>query len=182
MPELIAFLRAINVGGHNVKMDALRELFIELGCTNVETFIASGNVIFESKARNTKTLENRIAQHLHKSLGYEVATFIRTVAEVKAIAQYHPFTEAEPNFAVGFLTEPLSLEMTNILLTYRNEMDDLSVYNREVYWLPRTNQLDSPVSKVGLEKIIKAKATVRGINTVRKLAAKYSTNNKGQSE
>ena len=66
MPKLIAFLRAINVGGHNVKMDALRELFIELGCTNVETFIASGNVIFDSKAKNIKTLENKIAEHLHK--------------------------------------------------------------------------------------------------------------------
>ncbi len=179
MPKLIAFLRAINVGGHNVKMDMLRKLFMELGCTNVETFIASGNVIFETKARNIKTLENKIADHLHKSLGYEVATFIRTVAEVTSIAQSHPFTEAEPNFAVGFLAEPLSLEMTNTLLTYRNEMDDLAVYNREVYWLPRTNQLDSPVSKVGLEKIIKTKATIRGINTVRKLAAKYATTNQG---
>lgn len=182
MPKLIAFLRAINVGGHNVKMDALRQLFIELGHTYVETFIASGNVIFESKAKNLKTLENKIADHLHKSLGYEVATFIRTVAEVTSIAHYHPFTEAEPNFAVGFLTEPLSLEMTNTLLTYRNEMDNLSVCNREVYWLPRTNQLDSPVSKVGLEKIIKSKVTIRGINTVRKLAAKYSTTNQGQSK
>lgn len=182
MTQLIAFLRAINVGGHNIKMDTLRTLFVEVGCTNVETFIASGNVIFESKTKNTKTLESKIAQHLHKSLGYEVATFIRTAAEVKAIAQYHPFTEAEPNFAVCFLSEPLSMEMVNTLLTYRNEMDDLSVDNREVYWLPRPNQLDSPVSKVGLEKIIKSKATIRGINTIRRLAAKYPTTKKEEHQ
>jgi uncharacterized protein (DUF1697 family) len=47
MNKHIAFLRAINVGGHTVKMDTLRQLFESLGFTNVETFLASGNVIFE---------------------------------------------------------------------------------------------------------------------------------------
>ena len=178
MLKLIAFLRAINVGGHNVKMDALRELFIELGYANVETFIASGNVIFDSKAKNIKTLENKIAEHLHKSLGYEVATFIRTVAEVKAVAQYQPFSEAAMNQAaalnVGFLAEPLSSEATEKLLSYRNEMDDLHFHHREIYWLCRMKQTDSPFDNVGFEKITKTKATFRGINTVRKLAGKYT--------
>ena len=52
MPRFIAFLRAINVGGHNVKMEELRVLFESLGFTNVETFIASGNVIFEADSEN----------------------------------------------------------------------------------------------------------------------------------
>ncbi len=177
MPKLIAFLRAINVGGHNVRMDALRELFIELDFTNVETFIASGNVIFESKAKNIKTLETKIAEHLHKSLGYEVATFIRTVAEVHEVAEYKPFPDADMNTAValnvGFLAEPLNREASEKLLTYRNEIDDLHIHNREIYWLCRMKQTDSPVGKIGVEKIIKTKTTVRGINTVRKLAAKY---------
>ena len=42
----VALLRGINVGGRNVKMDRLREIFESLGFSNVETFIASGNVIF----------------------------------------------------------------------------------------------------------------------------------------
>ena len=62
--RLVAFLRAINVGGHNVKMDRLRELFEALGLTNVETFIASGNVIFDSPATNTQVLEKEIEDHL----------------------------------------------------------------------------------------------------------------------
>ena len=177
MPKFIAFLRAINVGGHNVKMETLIALFIELGLTNVETFIASGNVIFESKTRNVKTLETNIANHLHKSLGYEVATFIRTVAEVHAVAVYKPFSEVEMTAAaalnVGFLSEPLSAEATKILMTYRNDMDDLHVHDREVYWLCRMKQTDSPFAKKGFEKIVKTRATFRGVNTVRKLAAKY---------
>ena len=68
MPRHIAFLRAINVSGHNVKMDHLRQLFESLGFSNVETFIASGNVIFETKTVNTKLLENQkvIVQLEHK--------------------------------------------------------------------------------------------------------------------
>src|SRR5688572_10594132 len=95
MPKYVAFLRAINVGGHTVKMDALRRLFEALGFVNVETFIASGNVIFDSPSKDTKALEKKIESYLRETLGYEVATFIRTIAEVAAIADYKPFIDAE---------------------------------------------------------------------------------------
>jgi len=60
MPKFIAFLRAINVGGHVVKMDQLRRFFEALGFANVETFIASGNVIFESKSKDPAALQRQI--------------------------------------------------------------------------------------------------------------------------
>ncbi|NUO79794.1 DUF1697 domain-containing protein, partial [candidate division KSB1 bacterium] len=97
MPQYLAFLRAINVGGHTVKMDQLRRLFEALGFANVETFIASGNVIFTSPSKSTKALEKKIEKHLHESLGYEVATFIRTTAELAVVAQYKPFSATELN-------------------------------------------------------------------------------------
>ncbi len=91
MPRYIAFLRAINVGGHTVKMDALRQHFESLGFTGVETFIASGNVVFETESTDAQALERQIEGALHAALGYEVATFIRTTAELAAVAQYEPF-------------------------------------------------------------------------------------------
>ena len=95
MPRLIAFLRAINVGGHTVKMDYLRQLFESMGFTGIETFIASGNVIFTSQAAdNPANLERAIESGLRLALGYEVATFIRTEAELAAIAAYSPFEPA----------------------------------------------------------------------------------------
>jgi uncharacterized protein (DUF1697 family) len=66
MPRYVAFLRAINVGGHIVKMDYLRSLFEELGFTNVETFIASGNVVFDSSYKNPASLEKKIEGHQQK--------------------------------------------------------------------------------------------------------------------
>src|SRR5687768_15562390 len=95
MIRYIAFLRAINVGGHIVKMDHLRELFAAVGASNVETFIASGNVIFEAKDENAQALEKKIERHLRKALGYEVATFLRSVPELATVARYEPFPATE---------------------------------------------------------------------------------------
>ncbi len=60
MPRFIAFLRAINVGGRTVKMDGLRRLFAALGFSSVETFIASGNVVFEATLKNARALARGI--------------------------------------------------------------------------------------------------------------------------
>ena len=95
MPRLIAFLRAINVGGHTVSMAQLRKEFEALGLQNVETFIASGNVIFTSRSRDLAALEKKIESRLRASLGYEVATFLRTDAEVAELAAYRPFDAAK---------------------------------------------------------------------------------------
>ena len=92
MARYVAFLRAINVGGHVVKMDVLRAAFDELGFENVETFIASGNVIFDTREKDIPAVERRIEQALQSTLGYEVATFIRSLEEVAGIARYRPFS------------------------------------------------------------------------------------------
>src|SRR6267143_6677915 len=95
MPKYAALLRAINVGGHTVKMEHLRSLFAAIGFSNVETFIASGNVIFDSPSKDGPALERKIEKHLQATLGYEVKTFVRTVSEMAAVANYKPFPESE---------------------------------------------------------------------------------------
>src|ERR1041384_635928 len=95
MPRVIAFLRAINVGGHTVSMERLRREFEAVGLKDVETFIASGNVIFTTRATDLAALEKKIEALRHASLGYEVTTFLRTAAEVAAVAAYQPFTPAD---------------------------------------------------------------------------------------
>ena len=127
MIRYIAFLRAINVGGHTVKMDMLRQLFEALGFSKVETFIASGNVIFESPQKNTRALEKTVEQQLRAALGYEVATFIRTATELSAIAHYQPFPpaqrEAAQVFAVAFLTDVLDSAVEKKLLALTTDID-----------------------------------------------------------
>lgn len=176
MRRHIAFLRAINVGGHTVKMDVLRALFEELGFSNVATLIASGNVIFEDAADGA-VLERRIERHLNAALGYEVATFIRSPFELAAITAYQPFAAADINAAhtlsVGFLRDTLSSEAHDILLACRTDVDDLHSHGREIYWLRRVGSSAAQLSGARLEKAIGMPATLRNITTVRKLAAKY---------
>ena len=179
MPRLIAFLRAINVGGHTVTMAALRKEFEALALKDVETFIASGNVIFTSRSTDLAVLEQKIEARLRASLGYEVATFIRTDAEVAAVALYKPFEASQLRDAgalcVGFLSEPLGAPAKRALMAFTTDIDDFHTTGREVYWLCRKKQSDSTFSNARFEKTVNTRATFRGINTVMRLAAKYGS-------
>ncbi len=170
----VAFLRAINVGGHTVKMSYLRELFAELGLLNVETMIASGNVSFEGAAADVVALEAQIERHLRQALGYEVATFLRTLPELAAIARYRPFADDEATLYIAFVSAPPSAAAQEKLMAFRSDIDDFDIHEREIYWLCRTKLSESRFSGALLEKAIGMPATLRNITTVKKLAAKYS--------
>ncbi|HXU34457.1 MAG TPA: DUF1697 domain-containing protein [Thermoanaerobaculia bacterium] len=173
--KFIAFLRAINVGGHTVKMDRLRDLFEALKLGNVETFIASGNVIFDSPAKDERKLELQIESHLKESLGYAVTTFLRTPAEVAHAAAFQPFPEApeDSTLYVGFLAAAPSVEVQAKVAGCRTPVDEFHVHEREVYWLCHTRFSESPFSGAKLEKALGMPTTLRNLTTVRKLAAKY---------
>jgi uncharacterized protein (DUF1697 family) len=177
MARYFAFLRAINVGGHTVKMDALRQIFEALNFTRVETFIASGNVLFETEAQDTQALERLIADKLQEALGYEVATFIRTEAELAEIARYRPFQKSELDTAtalnVAFLADPLDEEAKQKVIALQTDIDTFHVHGREVYWLCRKRQSESTFSNAVLEKTLGRKSTLRGVETVKKMAVKY---------
>jgi uncharacterized protein (DUF1697 family) len=178
MPRLIAFLRAINVGGHNVTMAELRNLFESLALKDVETFIASGNVIFTARSKDIRALQERIENQLLQSLGYEVKAFLRTVPEVAAIAGYKRFNKSQLGSAaalnVAFLADPVSAEAEKLVMALTTPIDEFHVQGREVYWLCKTKQSDSKFSYARFEKILNARATWRNVNTVVRLAAKYS--------
>jgi uncharacterized protein (DUF1697 family) len=174
----VAFLRAINVGGHVVKMDRLRALFAELGLAKVETFIASGNVIFEAPAGDAGAIETRIEEHLGKALGYAVGTFIRSTDEVAAAALHQPFPAliSEPDSAplyVGFLRSAPADEARQRVLALGTETDAFQLHGRELYWLSRTGIGKSPISGAKLEKALGMPTTLRNVTTVRNLAARY---------
>ena len=178
MPKYFAFLRAINVGGHTVKMDYLRSVFEELGFSNVETFIASGNVIFDSPSKNSKSLEKKIESALETALGYEVITFVRSLSELAQMAVYQPFAPKDMNAAdhsvfVGFMADSPGAAANQKLLALATKDDDFHLNGREVYWLRRTKFSDSTIYGVQLAKALGMPATLRNLNTIKRLAAKY---------
>jgi uncharacterized protein (DUF1697 family) len=88
----IAFLRGINVGGHNkIKMEDLTNLFISLGYKNVKTIIQSGNVIFEASDKSVKSITLKIENKLYEYMKSEIRVFVRTYIELLNIIQQNPF-------------------------------------------------------------------------------------------
>ncbi len=175
--KLIAFMRALNVGGHTVKMENLRALFSGLGLTGIESFIASGNIIFDAPSGPSAKLEKKIEAHLEAALGYPVATFLRTAAELAAAADYQPFDPAEVAQAHGlylvFLGAPATPATQAKLAALNDAVNQFHGHGRELYWLRRAGQDVAPYSGAQLEKALGAPATTRNLTTVRKLVAKY---------
>ena len=174
-----AFLRAINVGGHTVKMDALQRIFESLGFFHVSTFIASGNLKFETPSIESKLLEVKIESALKSELGFDAATFVRTEEELKDITHKEPFDSSLLKTAVSvqvaFLKESLQAEDQKKILSLRTPTDEFYVGGREIYWLVRTRQSESSFSNAILEKTLKTVSTIRGIETLKKILLKTGT-------
>ena len=173
MARLVAFLKGINVGGHTVKMDVLKRLFTAMDFTQVSTFIASGNVVFSTTARNHTTLARTIEGSLEKGLGFVVPTFIRTADEVSALAgrDLFPGLPESGSQYVGFLEEAPGPARVKAVMALGSEVNRFVVRDRDVHWWTTRGLSDSGLSYVAIEKAVAAPATFRGMNTISRLAA-----------
>jgi uncharacterized protein (DUF1697 family) len=170
----IAFLRAINVGGRRVTMEHLARLFAALKLSNVSTFIASGNVIFDSPAADSGVLEDQVERHLEQALGFLTETFIRTPAELASAIAVCPFAMDDSTghrVHIGFLRSVLGKEPARKLVSLGGPMDEFKVIGREFYWLCRGNTMDSLVSWPVVAKTVGMPSTMRNLKMLRKLAA-----------
>ncbi|MFL5618338.1 MAG: DUF1697 domain-containing protein [Gemmatimonadaceae bacterium] len=177
MPRYVALLRAINVGGRNVKMTDLCALFEHARLTDVRSVIASGNVLFSSRAADVAALEQRIETALRKGLGYDVATFVRTVDELDAVVAHDPFDVKDPvleshTVHVIFNRAPIDRARAERILALGTDYDEFHVFGREVFWRTRGRSSDSNIKPGAFARAFGDPGTARSITTVRKLAAK----------
>ncbi len=170
--QLVAFLRAINVGGHNVRMEHLRSLISGYGLSGVETFIASGNVIVDGGRRSPADVESLLEMRLAADLGYPVGTFVRTSAELAAVVAAQPFSAAPGRYYVTFLKDAPSADVAARLLMMRSAADDFAFVGRELHWLVREG-FQTGITDAQMVRLAPSPCTSRNISTVRKLAAKY---------
>jgi len=174
MTKYIAFLRAINVGGHAIiKMTDLKQMFESLGMENVQTYIQSGNVIFESIEEDTASMEKQIEDQVEKTMGHKTRLFVRTIQEIQSIAKKSPLTAAgDETVYVGFLKEKPDKKLQEALLAFRSDADDFAVKGREFYNLRRDRE-KSVFSNNFVEKILKMPGTTRNLTVIKKIAEKY---------
>ncbi len=178
MPRYVAFLRAVNVGrGRTVKMDVLRLVFAQLGFSNVASFIASGNIIFETRTRNTELLEKRIEGALLQSLGYELTPFVRTGPKLTRLLELEVFRLSRlgpaDQLGIVFLSRPPSALAARALNSFPSAADEFEVHGREVFWLRHMYADGAAYSTVPLDQVLAEPFTIRSMSTVRKIAEKY---------
>ena len=169
-----AFLRGINVGGHAViKMADLKRTFESCGLQNVQTYIQSGNVIFESEKEDADSLEKQIESQLEKEAGYRIQIFVRTMREVQSIGKKSPFRAlGDETVHVAFLNKKPAKKEQQALLSFKSEADDFAFKGREVYNLRRGRE-KSIFSNNFVEKILKMRATTRNLTTVGKIVERF---------
>ena len=174
----VAFLRAVNVGGRRVvKMQDLKKAFESLPVKNVETFIASGNVIFDASVKDPAALERRTERCLRAALGYDVGTYIRSIDEVADIAHLRPFSQSALTHGavvhVGFLPGAPGAAERRQLMSLVTDIDDFHVSQREVHWLCRMELAGSRSGGPPIDKVLGMRATYRNVRTVQRIAEKF---------
>ncbi len=179
MHHYIAFLRGINLGKRRLPMAALRAHFEELKFADVATFIASGNVIFSSKSADSANLAQTIEGHLANRLRYEVDTFLRTRAEIAALAKFRPFARADmksPDNTIycSFLKTSLATALARGLEACSTDVDEIRVEGREFYWLCRIKSNESKIWTSPAMRALKLpSSSMRNFNTIQRLAAQF---------
>lgn len=176
MATVVAFLRAINVGGRFVKMAELATHFSALGLDDVDTYINSGNVLFTTRSRSLPRLERTLEDGLEPRLGFRCEVFLRTAAEVHAVAAtgagHRRAVPESGEVNVAFLACALNGEQAAALMTLRSPLDDFAHAGREVYWLCRGNQMQSKFSNAVLERKLRLRCTFRRVSMLEKLSAR----------
>ena len=174
MPTYAAFLRSINVADRRVKMTALTEAFTGADFADVVTFQATGNVLFTAPRAPRVDLERRLETALGDALGFEVPTYVRSAAELRAVAACEPFPAGrdagDGRLQVFFLRAPLTASQGQQVLAHASDADRLALVGRELYWLPRGDLSASRLRIAALARITGPK-TLRTKRAVDRFAA-----------
>ncbi len=163
MAVFIALLRAVNVGGTGkLPMSVLKDLCERAGCTQVRTYIASGNVVFRSTKSQTR-IKAALEAHLLDYAGKPVRVLLRTYAEMAAVIEANPFKKTAPNRTMAiFLDAPPPADTIERAIGRRDEEIALGV--REIYVHYGHGMASSKLKLKSAET-----GTARNMNTIAKL-------------
>lgn len=172
MPDSVALLRAINVGGRNkVPMAELRSLFDGMGLGPSRTYIQSGNVFFPC-AGDPDDHATGIADAIRDRFGLEVPVVTRTVEALRAARDADPFPQAERSERhVAFLDRLPSPEAVAQLDPDRSPGDHFAVVGREIHLWLASGMGNTKLGMDWFERRLGVKATARNWRTLEVLCA-----------
>lgn len=175
MATFVALLRGINVGGRTIKMDALRDALASLKLTNIQTVLASGNVVFETTQTNQRHLQTIIEEKLAETFSFKIRVIIRPMNEIHRLVESDPFADINVTPKTRLYVTFLSDDPTSKLkIPYTDPNEDftiLSVSDHEVCSVLHLSATQKTTDCMKtLEKEFGKDITTRNWNTVLKIA------------
>lgn len=169
----VALLRGINLGGKNrLAMKDLAAIFADAGCTDVRTYIQSGNVIFRATPQVAKTVDVKVTKQILDTFGLSVPMVLRTAEQLDAVIRANPFPHAATlpkTLHVCFLSRAANADATAKLNGRCVPPEEFLVRDREIYLHIPLGFADSKLARSPFDSMTSATSTMRNWNTVCKL-------------
>ena len=180
MIKYLALLRGINVSGHNmIKMDALKKMLENMGFQNVETYIQSGNVFFESEEENAASIGFKIKQEISKVFGYDVPVIMVSKTDLELCFKNNPYLKEKvcdtKKLYVTFISKELSPLAINDLKISNFKPDEAAIDGSRIYIKYTIGAGKTNLDQKYIEKKLNVVATIRNWNTVTKLLEMYNS-------
>ena len=179
MTKYLALLRGINVSGHNmIKMDTLKKMLENMGFQNVETYIQSGNVFFESEEENAASIGFKIKQEISKVFGYDVPVIMVCKTDLELCFKNNPYLKEKEcdikKLYVAFISKELSPLAINDLKISNFKPDEASINSNRIYIKYAIGAGKTNLDQKYIEKKLSVVATMRNWNTITKLLEMYN--------
>jgi len=170
MPKQTALLRGINISGHKIiKMADLRAILERAGLSNVQTYIQSGNIIFDSE-KSKSYLTELIINTIEKKYRFIVPTFIITPSELENAINNNPYQNAEGNkLYLTFLSDKANKSGMEAIQSKMQENEYLQLIENVMYFHCPDGAEKSKITNNLIEKKLEVKATIRNWRTTNKL-------------
>lgn len=174
MTIYVALLRGINVGGHNIiKMQDLKNLLLNSGLENVNTYIQSGNIVFQSD-KSAEQLKIQIEQEIKNKYGFSINVILRTASEWERIMKDCPYPadalQDGESVHLTLLGKEISNEGLQHLFEYQSDSEECFINGKEVYLYLRKSFLDSKISnqlsKLGVPMTSRNWKTIKKIESM----------------
>lgn len=175
MNRCVAMLRGINVGGKQMKMEKLRASFTGLGFENVRTYIQSGNVLFETKAKNDAAILKKIAAGLLADFGVAIPVLLRTDKELADVVKRNPFLKDTgvdvARLHVTFLSHDAPASAAQCLEPLAASTERYHISGREIFLYCPNGYGNTKLSNNNVERKLRLAATTRNWKSVNTLLA-----------
>lgn len=176
------FLRGINIGGIRIAMKDLSQVLAESGFADVQTVLASGNVVLRAGTDDPAAVKESVQATLRAAFGYDAWVIVKNREQVAAIIEGYPFTPADdgvPRHAYAVMTTG-----RDVVEQMLEDCPGLSPEERAaaggdvLYWeVPKGSTLESKLSKQLAKAKYKPLTTTRNLNTMHKVLAKFPAQN-----